>query len=515
MLKVECGMDIFRVFDCLNYLPNLIVGMEAAGKAGGIVEAAICYSGDVSNPKRTKYNLNYYLELTNELIKAGAHVLSIKDMAGLLKPQAAIILVKAIRDKHPEIPIHVHTHDTSGAGIASMLACAEAGADIVDVAVDSMSGLTSQPSMGALVASLQGTSLDTQLSLEAISQYSAYWEQTRNQYAPFECTVTMKTGNADVYENEIPGGQYTNLHFQAHSLGLSEQFEDIKIAYAKANDLLGDLIKVTPSSKVVGDLAQFMVQNKLNEKDVVDRAEELSFPKSVVEFFQGHIGQPHGGFPEPFRSKILRDLPRISERPGASLPPFDFKKLEEDLKKLYENVTFKDVVSASLYFDVTKEYLSFREQYGLVEHLDTASFFIGPKIGEEYIISIEEGKIFNIFALAVTDEINENGERTVFFEINGGLRTVLVRDNTAIKDIEVRPKAIKGNEKQIGAPMPGMVVEIRVKQGDEVSKGTPLVILSAMKMETVVQSPVAGIVETVHITPSMKLQAEDLIISLR
>ncbi|XP_031340782.1 pyruvate carboxylase, mitochondrial-like isoform X2 [Photinus pyralis] len=514
-LAVECGMDIFRVFDCLNYLPNIIVGMEAAGKAGGIVEAAICYTGDVSDPKRTKYDLNYYLKLANDLIKAGTHVLCIKDMAGLLKPQAALILVKAIRDKHPEVPLHIHTHDTSGAGIAAMLACAEAGADVVDVAVDSMSGLTSQPSMGALVASLQDTPLDTQLSLNSISQYSAYWEQVRNQYGPFECTVTMKTGNADVYQNEIPGGQYTNLQFQAHSLGLSEQFEDIKIAYAKANELLGDIIKVTPSSKVVGDLAQFMVQNKLTEKDVVDRAEELSFPVSVVEFLQGHIGQPYGGFPEPFRSKVLRDFPRINDRPGAAMPPFDFKELETTLKEVYSDITFRDVMSATLYLDVTKEYLSFREKYGPVSQLDTATFLIGPKVGEEYIITIEEGMVFHLYALAITDELNENGEREVFFELNGGMRTLAVRDKTTVKELEIHPKAAKGNEKQIGAPMPGMVVEIRVEEGQEISKGTPLVILSAMKMETVVQSPVAGTVDTIHIKPSMSLQAEDLIISLK
>lgn len=256
-----------------------------------MVEGAISYTGDVSDPKRTKYNLDYYVNLADELVKAGTHILCIKDMAGLLKPQAAKLLITALRHRHPDIPIHIHTHDTAGAGIASMIECARAGADIVDVAIDSMSGMTSQPSMGALVASLERDVLDTGFDLKHVSEYSAYWEQTRTLYAPFECTTTMKSGNADVYLNEIPGGQYTNLQFQAYSLGLEKQFEDVKKAYAEANKLLGDLIKVTPSSKVVGDLAQFMVQNKLTAKDVEQKAEELSFPSSVVEFMQGFIGE--------------------------------------------------------------------------------------------------------------------------------------------------------------------------------------------------------------------------------
>ncbi|KAL2094732.1 hypothetical protein ACEWY4_009451 [Coilia grayii] len=299
----ENGMDIFRVFDSLNYLPNMLLGMEAAGSAGGVVEAAISYTGDVADPMRQKYSLDYYLKLADELVKAGTHILAIKDMAGLLKPEGSRLLIGALRDRFPDMPIHVHTHDTAGAGVAAMLACAEAGADIVDVAVDSMSGMTSQPSMGAMVACTNGTTLNTGLSLDKVFDYSEYWEVTRGLYACFDCTATMKSGNADVYENEIPGGQYTNLHFQAHSMGLGNKFKEVKKAYVEANKLLGDLIKVTPSSKIVGDLAQFMVQNSLTRAEVEERADELSFPLSVVEFLQGHIGIPHGGFPEPFRSK--------------------------------------------------------------------------------------------------------------------------------------------------------------------------------------------------------------------
>merc|ERR1719510_403822 len=328
--SVKHGMDIFRVFDSLNYVPNLKLGMEAVGRAGGVIEAAISYTGDVGDPSRMKYDLEYYLKLSDELASAGAHILCIKDMAGLLKPNSVRLLVDAIKNRHPDLPIHVHTHDTSGAGVATMLAASEAGCDIFDVAVDSISGMTSQPSMGAIVANL-----DTGLDLDKVSEYSAFWEQTRTLYGPFESTATMRSGNADVYKHEIPGGQYTNLQFQAYSLGLGDQFELVKKKYIEANEILGDLVKVTPSSKIVGDLAQFMVQNKLSKKDVLARASELSFPASVLEFLQGHIGQPVGGFPEPFRSEVLKDLPRIEGRPGESLAPFNFDDTKRKLTKKF------------------------------------------------------------------------------------------------------------------------------------------------------------------------------------
>ncbi|XP_052872657.1 pyruvate carboxylase, mitochondrial isoform X2 [Anopheles cruzii] len=513
-LSVQCGMDIFRVFDSLNYLPNLILGMEAAGNAGGVVEAAISYTGDVSDPKRTKYDLKYYTNLADELVKAGTHVLCIKDMAGLLKPQAARLLITAIREKHPDVPIHIHTHDTSGAGVASMLACAEAGADVVDVAVDSMSGMTSQPSMGAVVASLQGTGLDTGLALPDISEYSAYWEQTRTLYAPFECTTTMKSGNADVYMNEIPGGQYTNLQFQAYSLGLGDFFEDVKKAYREANILLGDIIKVTPSSKVVGDLAQFMVQNHLTADQVLERAEELSFPKSVVEFLQGAIGTPHGGFPEPLRSRVLKDMPRIEGRPGAQLAPLDLGALKKSLLESHPDVNDRDVMSAALYPQVTNDFLNFRDTYGPVDKLNTRVFLTGPKVGEEFEVTIEKGKTLGFKTLAMAEDLTANGEREVFFELNGQLRSVLIRDKEAVKELHIHPKAAKGNKNEVGAPMPGSVIEIKVKVGDHVEKGQPLVVLSAMKMEMVVQSPRAGVVKTLDISNGMKLEGEDLLLTL-
>ncbi|XP_030081221.1 pyruvate carboxylase, mitochondrial-like isoform X2 [Drosophila hydei] len=513
-LAVQTGMDIFRVFDSLNYLPNLILGMEAAGKAGGVVEAAISYTGDVSDPKRTKYDLKYYTNLADELVKAGTHVLCIKDMAGLLKPESARLLITAIRDKHPDVPIHVHTHDTSGAGVASMLSCAQAGADVVDVAVDSMSGMTSQPSMGAVVASLQGTPLDTQLDLGDVSEYSAYWEQTRTLYGPFECTTTMRSGNADVYLNEIPGGQYTNLQFQAFSLGLGDMFEDVKKAYREANFVLGDIIKVTPSSKVVGDLARFMVQNKLSRTDIVEKAKELSFPKSLIEYLQGYIGIPYGGFPEPFRSDVLKDMPRIDERPGSKIEPLDFDKLRKELFKIFGQVSERDVMSTALYPEVTKQFLKNRQKYGCIDKLDTRMFLVGPEMGEEFEVVLERGKVLFIKTLAIANDLRPNGTREAFFEMNGEMRSVHIADVDAMKVMRVHPKARNDVKGEVGAPMPGNVIDIRVKEGDKVEKGQPLIVLSAMKMETVVRSPDSGTVKKIEVKKGMKLNGDDLILVL-
>nr|XP_028566379.1 pyruvate carboxylase, mitochondrial [Podarcis muralis]XP_028566380.1 pyruvate carboxylase, mitochondrial [Podarcis muralis]XP_028566382.1 pyruvate carboxylase, mitochondrial [Podarcis muralis]XP_028566383.1 pyruvate carboxylase, mitochondrial [Podarcis muralis]XP_028566384.1 pyruvate carboxylase, mitochondrial [Podarcis muralis]XP_028566385.1 pyruvate carboxylase, mitochondrial [Podarcis muralis] len=510
----ENGMDIFRVFDSLNYLPNMLLGMEAAGQAGGVVEAAISYTGDVADPNRTKYNLDYYVNLAEELVKAGTHILAIKDMAGVLKPQASSMLVSALREHFPNIPLHIHTHDTSGAGVASMLACAAAGADIVDVAVDAMSGMTSQPSMGAMVACTRGTEHDTGIQIEKVFDYSEYWEMARGLYASFDCTATMKSGNADVYENEIPGGQYTNLHFQAHSMGLGNKFKQVKKAYVEANKLLGDLIKVTPSSKIVGDLAQFMVQNNLTREEVEAQADELSFPLSVVEFLQGYIGIPYGGFPEPFRSKVLKDLPRVEGRPGASLPPMDFVKLEKELCEQHEEeITPEDVLSAAMYPKVFNEFKDFTANFGPVECLNTRLFLEGPKIAEEFEVELERGKTLHIKALALGD-LNRAGQREVFFEMNGQLRSILVKDTKAMKEMHFHPKALKDVKGQIGAPMPGKVIDIKVREGDPIEKGKPLCVLSAMKMETVVNSPLTGTIKKIYVKPEMSLEGDDLILEI-
>uniref|UniRef100_A0A8C8EYJ8 pyruvate carboxylase n=1 Tax=Oncorhynchus tshawytscha TaxID=74940 RepID=A0A8C8EYJ8_ONCTS len=499
----ENGMDIFRVFDSLNYLPNLMLGMEAAGAAGGVVEASISYTGDVSDPMRQKYSLDYYLKLADELVRAGTHILNVKDMAGLLKPESSRMLIGALRDRFPDMPIHVHTHDTAGAGVAAMLACAEAGADIVDVAVDSMAGMTSQPSMGAIVACTKGTKFNTGISLENVYDYSEYWEVARGLYAPFDCTATMKSGNADVYENEIPGGQYTNLHFQAHSMGLGHKFKEVKKSYTEANKLLGDLIKVTPSSKIVGDLAQFMVQNSLTRAEVEERADELSFPLSVVEFLQGHIGIPHGGFPEPFRSKVLKNMPRVEGRPGASLPAMDFQALEKQLRETHgDDITPEDVMSAAMYPKVFQEFKEFTHQFGPVDCLNTRLFLDGPKIAEEFEVELERGKTLHIKALALGD-LNKAGQREVFFELNGALRSVLVKDTVAMKEMHFHPKALKDVRGQVG-----------VKQGQTVEKGQPLCVLTAMKMETVVNSPLSGTVVRIYVNADSSLEGDDLILEI-
>ncbi|XP_024250218.2 pyruvate carboxylase, mitochondrial isoform X2 [Oncorhynchus tshawytscha] len=352
------------------------------------------------------------------------------------------------------------------------------------------------------------------ISLENVYDYSEYWEVARGLYAPFDCTATMKSGNADVYENEIPGGQYTNLHFQAHSMGLGHKFKEVKKSYTEANKLLGDLIKVTPSSKIVGDLAQFMVQNSLTRAEVEERADELSFPLSVVEFLQGHIGIPHGGFPEPFRSKVLKNMPRVEGRPGASLPAMDFQALEKQLRETHgDDITPEDVMSAAMYPKVFQEFKEFTHQFGPVDCLNTRLFLDGPKIAEEFEVELERGKTLHIKALALGD-LNKAGQREVFFELNGALRSVLVKDTVAMKEMHFHPKALKDVRGQVGAPMPGKVVEVKVKQGQTVEKGQPLCVLTAMKMETVVNSPLSGTVVRIYVNADSSLEGDDLILEI-
>lgn len=514
-LAVKNGMDIFRVFDSLNYLPNMIVGMEAVGKAGGVIEAAISYSGDITDPKRTKYTLDYYLKLADELVKAGTHILGIKDMAGVLKPEAAKILIGALREKFPDVPIHVHTHDTAGVGVSTQLAAAEAGADVIDVAVESMSGVTSQPSLGAVVACLKDDPRSTGIELEKVHQYNSYWEQTRTLYAPFESAVTLKSGNSDVFENEIPGGQYTNLQFQAFSLGIGSEFEKIKKAYVEANQLLGDVIKVTPTSKVVGDLAQFMVQNNLTADDVRARADELSLPSSVVNFFQGYLGEPYGGFPEPLRTSALKGLKPISGRPGASMEPLDFDAIKSQLEEEFseQKISEEDVMSSVMYPKEARTYFNFRDQYGPVDKFDTRTFLIGPKISDEMEVTIDKGKTLQIKVLAVGN-LNKKGQREVFFELNGQPRAIFVSDKAAAKVERFHPKAEKGERGSVGAPMMGDILDVKVKEGDKVKKGDQMIVLSAMKMEMVVQAPFDGTVKKLYVSKGLKVEAEDLLLEI-
>ena len=393
------GVDIFRVFDSLNYKDNLLFGVDAVRSVpGAVAEGTLCYTGDITNPARSsKYTLDYYLDLADALVGAGVHALAVKDMAGLLKPRAATALVSALRAAHPDMPIAVHTHDTAGTGVATLLAAAAAGADVVDAAVDAMSGTTSQPSMGALVASLAGTPLDTGVDPAALARLSAFWEGTRALYAPFESD--MKSSSSDVYAHEMPGGQYTNLKFQAASLGLGPaRWEEVKLAYGAANRALGDIVKVTPSSKVVGDLAQFMVQNGIpDEAALVERAGELSFPSSVVEFMAGAIGQPTGGFPEPLRSRVLKGAPTVDGRPGASLPPADLVGLEAELRERHGPVSVRDVLSAALYPKVFDEFKAWQLRYSpFTEALPTRAFLAPLDEDEEVEVELARGNTVSI-----------------------------------------------------------------------------------------------------------------------
>lgn len=503
------GVDIFRVFDALNDIENLRLGVDAVKKANGVAEATVCISGDMLNPKK-KYNLEYYMSLVEHIVAMKPHVLGIKDMAGVLKPRAATLLIGAIRKKYPDLPIHVHTHDSAGTGVASMVACAQAGADAVDVCSDSMSGMTSQPSIGAFLASLDGSELSTGLDANQVKAIDEYWAQLRLLYAPFDSD--MKGPDPEVYDHEIPGGQLTNLRFQATQLGLGTQWKETKKAYVQANLLLGDIVKVTPTSKVVGDLAQFMVSNKLGYQDVVDRAKELDFPASVMDFFQGLMGQPYGGFPEPLRTDVLRGRrEKLSERPGKFLEPMDLNKIRHDLAEEFGTAGDTDVASYTQFPAVYKDYRTFKKKYGDLSVLPTRFFLAKPQVNEEIFVEIEKGKTLIIKLLAVGPLSEKTGMREVYFELNGETRPVIIEDVKSGVETVTRPKADPSQPGHVAAPMSGVVVEIRVKKGSEVKKGDIVAVLSAMKMEMVISAPIAGKVEQVNVSQGDSVNGSDLV----
>ncbi|PNH44443.1 hypothetical protein VD0004_g3264 [Verticillium dahliae] len=505
----KCGVDIFRVFDALNDVSQIEVGVKAVHKAGGVVEAVACYSGDMLNPNK-KYNLQYYLDLVDKLVALDIHVLGIKDMAGVLKPHAATLLIGAIREKYPDLPIHVHTHDSAGTGVASMVACAKAGADAVDAATDSLSGMTSQPSINAILASLEGSDLDPGLNPAHVRALDTYWSQLRLLYSPFEAHLAGP--DPEVYEHEIPGGQLTNMMFQAQQLGLGTQWAETKKAYEHANDLLGDIVKVTPTSKVVGDLAQFMVSNKLSPEDVKARAGELDFPGSVLEFLEGMMGQPFGGFPEPLRSDALRGRRKLDARPGLSLEPVDFVKVKRELgKKFGGPVTETDIASYVMYPKVFEDYKKFVQRFGDLSVLPTKYFLSKPEIGEEFHVELEKGKVLILKLLAVGPLSENTGQREVFYEMNGEVRQVTVDDNKASVENVTRPKADLSDSSQVGAPMAGVLVELRVKEGSDVKKGDPIAVLSAMKMEMVISAPHNGQVSSLQVKEGDSVDGSDLV----
>jgi len=515
------GVDVFRIFDSLNDLESMKVSIDRVRKTGKVAEVAICYTGDVANPKRTKYSLDYYSELAKRAEGMGAHFLCIKDMAGLLRPRAAMLLVERLLQT-VKIPIHLHMHDTSGNGIAAYIAAIEAGVHIVDVALASMAGLTSQPSWNSLVAALREHRRDTGLGNKKVQPLVDYWEDVRDHYAPFESG--LKSSTTEVYFHEIPGGQYSNLRPQVAEMGLLSRWNDVKQAFAAVNQLCGDIPKVTPSSKMVGDFAIFLVKNDLLEvkesfEDTVtatrarllEQASRLDFPSSVIGYFQGHLGQPPGGFPEDLRAAILKGLPILTGRASEGLPDVDLDKLAEGLAKKHGRpISKSEAVSAALYPRVLEDYWTHLAKYEDVSILDTPTAFYGLELGQESWAELEPGKTL-VLSLSAVGEPNEDGMRTVYFELNGHARQVSVRDRSLAAAAAERRKADKSDPRQIGATMPGTVIGLHVKAGAAVDAGAPLLTLEAMKMETVVRAPKAGTVREVAPALRAAVQAGDLL----
>ncbi|NCO51268.1 MAG: pyruvate carboxylase [Deltaproteobacteria bacterium] len=503
------GIDIFRVFDSLNWTQGMQVAMDAVRQEGAVCEASICYTGDILDAKRDKYPLEYYVGMAKELEKMGAHILAIKDMAGLLKPFAAEKLVKALKNEIG-LPVHLHTHDTSSNGGAMLLTAAQAGVDIVDAALSSVSGLTAQPNMNALLSALEGSIWDPQLEMQGLQKLANYWETVRTYYAPFESE--LRSGTAQVYEHEIPGGQYSNYKPQVEGLGLGHRWEECKLMYRKVNDMFGDLVKVTPSSKIVGDMAMFMIQNNLEPEDVMTRGDEFTFPQGVIDFFKGMIGQPYGGFPPELQKIILKGEEPISCRPGELLEPVDFLAKKAELeKKLQHRVSEREVLSAVLYPGVFEEFDRHRQAYSDTSVLPTPVFFYGLEVGDETTIEIQEGKTL-IIKLNAIGKVRSDGTRNIYFELNGMPRSAVVKDLAAESDSTAHIKADAADVKQLGAPMPGKIFKLLVKVGDEVHEGETLLSTEAMKMETNVKAKLSGIVKEILFHEGDQIDQNDLLI---
>ncbi|MDR7072108.1 pyruvate carboxylase [Fictibacillus barbaricus] len=505
------GIDVFRIFDSLNWAEGMKVAIRAVRDSGKLAEAAICYTGDILDPSRSKYDLKYYVNLAKELEQEGAHILAIKDMAGLLKPQAAYDLVSALKDSI-DIPIHLHTHDTSGNGIYTYAKASEAGVDIVDVALSAMAGQTSQPSSNSLLYALTGNERQPDLNIHHANQLSSYWEDIRKYYRGFESGMTSP--DPEVYEHEMPGGQFSNLQQQAKAVGLGERWDQVKQMYRRVNDMFGDVVKVTPSSKVVGDMALYMVQNNLTEDDVYEKGESLDFPDSVVEFFQGYIGQPYQGFPKELQRIILKGREPLHVRPGELLEAADFNDIKETLfHKINRQITSFDALSYALYPKVFLDREKVYAQFGDVSVLDTPTFFYGMTLGEEIEVEIEQGKTL-IVKLVSIGEAQNDGSRVLYFELNGQSREIVVIDESAKVSVTAKQKYDPQVPGQIGASMPGTVIKVLVEPGEKVKKGDHLMITEAMKMETTVQAPFDGRVKEITVKDGEGISAGDLLIEL-
>ncbi len=509
---VQAGMDVFRVFDALNWEENMRVAMDAVLAEGGICEASICYTGDLQNPKRTKYDVKYYVTLAKRLESGGAHLLAIKDMAGLCKPGSAVLLMRALREE-VGIPIHFHTHDTAGIQASSILAAAGEGLSIADAALAPMSGGTSQVNLNTLVEALRFTDRASNLNTDALTQLATYWQAVREFYLPFESQVLPATG--DLYEHEMPGGQYTNLYQQARALGLADRWSQICRAYADVNELFGDIVKVTPTSKAVGDMALFLVANELSAKEVLTTDRALAFPASVIDLVGGRMGQPPGGFPDDVIRVILGDQKPVLTRPGESLPPADLDAAKTTASDLTgEPPTDRDAVTYLLYPKVFEEFTNHRATYGEVDTLPTPNFFYGQTPGEEIAVDIEKGKRLIVKYLAV-GQPHPDATRTVFFELNGQPREITIVDRSLEPDTKASIKADPKDPSQVAASMPGMVITVAVNEGDKVKEGQKLMVLEAMKMETTINSPLTGTVVGIQTPAGTQVEAGDLLVSIK
>ncbi|MGX4601652.1 pyruvate carboxylase [Faecalimicrobium sp. JNUCC 81] len=506
------GIDVFRIFDSLNWVENMKPSISAALETGKIVEASICYSGDILDKTKTKYDLDYYIRMAKELESLGSDIICIKDMAGLLKPYAAYTLIKELK-RNVDTPIHLHTHDTSGNGIATCLMASEAGVDIVDGALETMAGLTSQPSINAIVEALKNTERDTKIDLYGYEEIGSYYRDLRKIYSKFESDLINPS--AEIYKYEIPGGQYTNLKPQADSLGLTNKFDTVKLMYKEANEVLGDIIKVTPSSKVVGDLAIFMAKNKLNKANIIQEGKKLSFPDSVVDYCKGMIGQPEGGIPEDIQEIVLKGEKPITIRPGLLIPDEDF-----DMAKAYLdsncniNANIRNVLSYTLYPKVYEEYIKHLQEYNDISKLESHVYFYGLNKGEECEVEIEEGKVLTIKLVEIGD-VKESGTRTIVFELNGMIREIEVKDKNFSGNIKDIVKADMNDPLQIGASIPGKVVKILVNKNDEVKQNQPLLIIEAMKMETIIVSKTDCIVKSIKVSENEMVRDKQLLMEMK
>ncbi len=508
----ETGIDIFRVFDSLNWVENMRVAMDAVVQSGKVCEATICYTGDILNPDRAKYDLKYYIKMAKELEAAGAHVLGLKDMAGLMKPTAARILIKTLKDE-VGLPIHFHTHDTSGISGATVLAASDAGVDVVDAAMDAFSGGTSQPALGSLVEALAHTDRETAIDINAVREVSAYWEQVRAHYAAFE--NGLQAPASEVYLHEMPGGQFTNLKAQARSLGMEDRWSEIAHTYADVNQMFGDIVKVTPSSKVVGDMALMMVSQGLSRSEVEDPTIDVAFPDSVVDMMRGNLGQPPGGFPPKIVSKALKGEQPLLERPGKSIPPVEIEVMRAEVEALLEGkkVDNEDLNGYLMYPKVFLDYMGRHKAYGPVRTIPTKTFFYGMEAGEEITAEIDPGKTLEIRLQAI-GETNEEGDSRVFFELNGQPRVIRVPNRKIKSQTAARAKIEVGNLAHIGAPMPGVVASVAAKVGTEVREGDLLLTIEAMKMETGIHAERDAIIKALHVSVGSQIDAKDLLIEL-